>query len=77
MSAYCTFTIMYIDTVFLQKFFCYNDWFLMIEVSAAWSKYRNELHTVFGDIDELKKEKQSSATDLEHLKRHINRLGTV
>ena len=49
----------------------------MIEVSAAWSKYRNELHTVFGDIDELKKEKQSSATDLEHLKRHINRLGTV
>ena len=49
----------------------------MIEVSAAWSKYRNELHTVFGDIDELKKEKQSSATDLEHLKRHINRLGIL
>jgi hypothetical protein len=36
---------------------------------------RNELHTVFGDIDDLKKEKQSSAIELEQLKRHLNRLG--
>lgn len=36
--------------------------------------FRNELHTVFGDIDELKKEKQSSAMQLEQLKRLINRL---
>jgi hypothetical protein len=36
---------------------------------------RNELHTVFGDIDELKKEKQTSAMEVEQLKRHLNRLG--
>ena len=36
--------------------------------------FRNDLNTAFEDIDELKKEKQSNAIEIEHLKRYITQL---
>ena len=37
-------------------------------------QFRADLNTAFGDIDELKKEKQANSMEIEHLKRYISKL---
>ena len=39
-----------------------------------YESFRNDLNTAFGDIDELKKEKQANAIEIEQLKRYITQL---
>jgi predicted nucleic acid-binding Zn-ribbon protein len=38
------------------------------------NNFRNELNSMTNDIDELNKEKQANAIELEHLKRYISQL---
>ena len=37
-------------------------------------QFRADLNTAFGDIDELKREKQANSMEIEHLKRYISKL---
>ena len=39
-----------------------------------YQSFRDDLNSAFGDIDELKKEKQANAIEIENLKRYITQL---
>ena len=39
-----------------------------------YQSFRDDLNNAFGDIDELKKEKQANAIEIENLKRYITQL---
>ena len=41
---------------------------------SSQQSFRDDLNTAFADIDELKKEKQSNAIEIEQLKRYISQL---
>ena len=44
------------------------------EKQTNHQRLRDDLHNAFGDIDELKKEKQANAIEIENLKRYITKL---
>ena len=41
---------------------------------SLYQGFRDELNIAFGDIDELKKEKQANAIEIENLKRYITQI---